>query len=219
MSVSQVILLKRIRYSKHAFCMFIKIVAETTQEGKPSGSVCSAQPAAFSSALYRGSSLTPLGVTPMPRSSLCWWQWHPLCGFLTLILKKLEKITLFSFILSSSCWCLWLISLKLANNNIQLTLEQHGLELRGSTHTWIPRPYDSPTPSSIVWIPRSEPGIRKVTCKLHVGLPSWLSWQRICLHYRRPGLDSGLRRFHGEGTIPTPVFLPREFHGQRSLDR
>lgn len=96
--------------------------------------------------------------------------------FLTLILKKLEKITLFNFTLSSSCWCLWLISLKLANNNIQLTLEQHGLELRGSTHTWIPSPYDTSTPSSIVWIPRSEPGIRKVNCKLHVGLPSWLRW-------------------------------------------
>lgn len=60
----------------------------------------------------------------------------------------------FFFFLSSSCWCLWLISLKLANNNIQLAPEQQGLQLRGSTHTWISSPYHSSIPSSIVWIPR-----------------------------------------------------------------
>lgn len=121
--------------------------------GQLSGGVCSGQPAPSSSALYRGSSFTPLGVTTRPRSSLCWWQWCPLYGFLTLILKKLEKITLFDFFFffwSSSCGCLWLISLKLANNNIQLTPEEQGLELRGSTHTWISSPYDSSVPSSTV---------------------------------------------------------------------
>jgi len=50
------------------------------------------------------------------------------------------------------------------------------------------------------------------------GLPSELSGWRICLQCRRPRFDSWV------GKIPwrrkwqsTPVFLPRESHGQRSL--
>ena len=46
----------------------------------------------------------------------------------------------------------------------------------------------------------------------------WLRWQRICFLCRRPGFDSWV------GNIPqrrewllTPVFLPGESHGQRSL--
>ena len=46
----------------------------------------------------------------------------------------------------------------------------------------------------------------------------WLRWQRICLLCRRPGFNSWV------GNIPqrrecllTPVFLPGESHGQRSL--
>ena len=48
--------------------------------------------------------------------------------------------------------------------------------------------------------------------------PLWLRWWRICLQCRRPRFDPGV------GKMPwrrewqsTPVFLPREFHGQRSL--
>ena len=51
------------------------------------------------------------------------------------------------------------------------------------------------------------------------GLPWWLKWERISLQCRRPGLDLWV------GKIPwrrewklTPVFLPRESHGQRSLE-
>ena len=50
------------------------------------------------------------------------------------------------------------------------------------------------------------------------GLPWWLKWRRILLQRWRPGFDPWL------GKIPwrkawqtTPVFLPGEFHGQRSL--
>ena len=49
-------------------------------------------------------------------------------------------------------------------------------------------------------------------------LPWWLRWQKICLRCRRPGFDPWV------GKIPwrreqqhTPVFLPVEFHGQRTL--
>ena len=37
---------------------------------------------------------------------------------------------------------------------------------------------------------------------------------RICLQYRRPGFGKIPRR---REWLPTPVFLPRETHGQRSL--
>ena len=51
-----------------------------------------------------------------------------------------------------------------------------------------------------------------------IGLPWWLSWQRVCPQRGRPRFDPWV------GKIPwrrkwqsTPVFLPVEFHGQRSL--
>ena len=51
-----------------------------------------------------------------------------------------------------------------------------------------------------------------------LGLPLWLSWQRIHLQCGRPGF------YPWVGKIPwrrerllTPVLLPGEFHGQRSL--
>ena len=51
-----------------------------------------------------------------------------------------------------------------------------------------------------------------------MGLPWWLSGKRICLWFRRHGFDAWV------GKIPwrrkwqlTPVLLPGEFHGQRSL--
>ena len=51
-----------------------------------------------------------------------------------------------------------------------------------------------------------------------MGLPWWLRWLRICLQVRRPGFDPWV------GAIPwrrkwqpTPIFLPGEFHRQRSL--
>ena len=56
------------------------------------------------------------------------------------------------------------------------------------------------------------------TSTSHFGLPSWLRQWRICLQCRRPRFDPWV------GKIPwrrewqlTPVFLPGEFHGQRSL--
>ena len=48
---------------------------------------------------------------------------------------------------------------------------------------------------------------------MFLGLPWWLRWYGICLQCRRPGFD------HCIGKIPcrSSVFLPGEFHEQRSL--
>ena len=53
---------------------------------------------------------------------------------------------------------------------------------------------------------------------IHFRLSWWFRWWRICLQCWRPGFDPWV------GKIPwrrkwllTPVFLPGEFHGQRSL--
>ena len=48
--------------------------------------------------------------------------------------------------------------------------------------------------------------------------PWWLIWQKICLQWRRPGFHSwvGKTAWRREW-LPLPVFLPGEFHGQRSL--
>ena len=51
------------------------------------------------------------------------------------------------------------------------------------------------------------------------GLPWWLRLYRICLQCRRPRFDSWLRNILWRRKwLPTPVFLPGEFHGQRRLE-
>ena len=50
------------------------------------------------------------------------------------------------------------------------------------------------------------------------GLPWWLRWERICLQCRRPGFNLRFRKIPWRREwLPTPVFLPGEFHEQRSL--
>ena len=50
------------------------------------------------------------------------------------------------------------------------------------------------------------------------GLPWWLRWKRICLQYGRPGFDPWFWKIPWRRDwLPTPVFWPEEFHGQRRL--
>ena len=50
---------------------------------------------------------------------------------------------------------------------------------------------------------------------ISMGLPILI---RICLWCRRPGFDPWVRKIPWRREwLPTPVFLPEEFHGQRSL--
>jgi len=54
--------------------------------------------------------------------------------------------------------------------------------------------------------------------KVYFGLPWWLRWLRICLQWERPRFDSWVGKIHlRREWLPTPVFLPEEFCGQRSL--
>ena len=54
--------------------------------------------------------------------------------------------------------------------------------------------------------------------KVYFGLPWWLRWLRICLQCERPRFDSWVGKIHlRREWLPTPVFLPEEFRGQRSL--
>ena len=51
-----------------------------------------------------------------------------------------------------------------------------------------------------------------------IWLSWWLRWYRICLQCGRPGFDPWARKIPWRREwLPTPIFLPREFHGQRSL--
>ena len=51
-----------------------------------------------------------------------------------------------------------------------------------------------------------------------LGLHWWLRWQSICLQCGRPGFDLWVRKIPWRRKWqPTPVFLPREPHGRRSL--
>ena len=51
-----------------------------------------------------------------------------------------------------------------------------------------------------------------------LGPPWWLSQSRICLQCRRPGFDPLVRKVPSSRKWqPIPLFLPGQFHGQRSL--
>ena len=50
------------------------------------------------------------------------------------------------------------------------------------------------------------------------GLPWWLRWQRICLQNGRPGFHPWVGKIPWRREqLPTPAFLPGEFHGQKCL--
>ena len=73
----------------------------------------------------------------------------------------------------------------------------------------------APTPCpDIIW----ERCFLVLTIAQYKGLPSWLRWQSICLQCSRHGFDPWIRKIHWRWKWqPTPVFLPGESHGQRSL--
>ena len=49
-------------------------------------------------------------------------------------------------------------------------------------------------------------------------LPWWLRWERTYLQCRRPGFSPWVGKIPWRREwLPTPVFLPGEFHGQRNL--
>ena len=53
---------------------------------------------------------------------------------------------------------------------------------------------------------------------LHNRLPWWLSQERVCLQWRRLRFNTWVRKIPWRKEWqPTPVFLSRESHGQRSL--
>ena len=49
-----------------------------------------------------------------------------------------------------------------------------------------------------------------------VGLPRLLSGKRIHLSVQETPIQSGSVQSPGKGRQPTPVFLPRKFHGQKN---
>ena len=55
------------------------------------------------------------------------------------------------------------------------------------------------------------------TIILYSAVPLWLSWLRIGLQCRKPGLDTWVGKIPwGRERLPTPVFWPGEFHGLKS---
>ena len=47
----------------------------------------------------------------------------------------------------------------------------------------------------------------------NLGLPWWLSWQRVCLQCGRPGFDPWVGKIPWRREqLPIPVFWPGEFH-------
>ena len=79
--------------------------------------------------------------------------------------------------------------------------------LLATQETWV---------QSLGWKDPLEKG--KATHASILGLPWWLSWLRICLQYRRPWFDPWVGKIlWRRERLPTPVFLPGEFHEERNL--
>ena len=63
-----------------------------------------------------------------------------------------------------------------------------------------------------------SPGNFQDRAYLFLGFPSGSDSKEFACNAEDPGSIPGLRRSPGEGNwLPTPVFLPGKFHGQRSL--
>ena len=59
-----------------------------------------------------------------------------------------------------------------------------------------------------------SPGEGQATESSILGLPLWLNWYRIRLQCRRPGFGPWVGKIPWRRErLPTPVFLPGEFHG------
>ena len=74
------------------------------------------------------------------------------------------------------------------------------------------------------WAAIDMTGTRRVTISQfaqdcpNLGHPWWLRQQTICLQCRRPVFDPWIWKIvWSSEQLPTPVFLPGEFHRQRSL--
>ena len=84
-----------------------------------------------------------------------------------------------------------------------LHLAQLVKDLPAMRETWI---------QSLDWEDALEKG--KATYSTILGLPLWLSWQRICLQCGRPGSNPWVGKIPWRRErLPTPVFWPGEVHG------
>ena len=92
------------------------------------------------------------------------------------------------------------------------------------THKWVPIWKQNQSPTS--YHPRSirHISVKSKTIKFFYSiiyekeLPWWLRWWSVCLQYRRPRFDPWIGKISWRRKWqPTPVFLPGESQGRRSL--
>ena len=72
------------------------------------------------------------------------------------------------------------------------------------------------TQETLIWFLGQDDLLEKgqATHSSSLGLPLWLSWQRICLQCRRPGFDLWVGKIPWRReTLHTPGFWPGEFDG------
>ena len=59
--------------------------------------------------------------------------------------------------------------------------------------------------------------VKYLKCICLMVFPGGSNGQKICLQCRRPGFDPWVWKIPLKRVLPMPVFLPGEFHGQRTL--
>ena len=95
-------------------------------------------------------------------------------------------------------------------------LKRRGSGAVTTFHVWL-TPHNEPTPSICQSCLRSPFALFLWIEYKCIGLPWWLSGKESTCHCRRHGFDPWVRKICWRKWQPTPVFLPGDFHGQRSL--
>ena len=86
------------------------------------------------------------------------------------------------------------------------------------THPHTSRSWEPQREFSILPSDTLQHFLSKANIYLRCPIPWWLRWWRNCLQCRRPGFDPWVGKIPCRREWqPTPVFLPGEYHGQRSL--
>ena len=71
---------------------------------------------------------------------------------------------------------------------------------------------------SAFWCPSPLNNVLELPWIFVLSYSWWLRWQRICLQFKKPGFDLWVGKIPWRRErLSTPVFLPGESHGQRSL--
>ena len=130
--------------------------------------------------------------------------------------QKTDALAVGQWLVNTLGKCQFVVDTMLFSNILSMALLSHSYTNIMISSGLI---YDQLSYGGLLWYIPLEVGAQNIEAFGGFwGLPWWLRWSRICLHCWRPGFNRGVGKIHWRREwLPTPVFLPGECHGQRSL--